>query len=297
MRLLNRPLNRVAGRLSRHRRRPLAGLLVMLLGLFFTGALYAAFAPASADKQNGTDDAEIAQGRELFLVGCAFCHGQNGEGITSQTGQLGPSLVGVGAAAVDFQVGTGRMPMVQPGQQAAVKDKVYTDDEVKALSAYVASLGPGPSIPTEDDYSIDHLSKDEQREAIVKGGQLFLANCSACHNFEGSGGAMPEGKKAPSLRKTSDKHLYEAMLTGPQQMDVFSNGNIAPEDKAAIIAYLNSIEENPGYGGFSLGGIGPVSEGMFAWLLGIGGLIGFAYWIAAHSARSEKTEHSEETPA
>nr|WP_082748845.1 c-type cytochrome [Nocardioides jensenii] len=275
----------------------------MLLGLFFTGALYAAFAPANAEKESTTDEAKIAQGRELFLVGCSFCHGANGEGMTSQTGQLGPSLVGVGAAAVDFQVGTGRMPMAQPGQQAAVKDKLYTDDEVEALSAYVASLGPGPSIPSKDEYSLDKeiaegvkngMTDDEARNAaIVRGGQLFLANCSACHNFEGSGGAMPWGKNAPSLRKTSDKHIYEAMLTGPQQMDVFSNGNIAPEDKAAIIAYLNSIEENPGYGGFGLGGLGPVSEGMFAWLLGIGGLVGFAYWIAAHSTRSEKSEHTE----
>lgn len=262
----------------------------MLLGLLVTGSLYTAFAPASAERASGTDDAQIAQGRDLFLVGCSFCHGQNGEGITSQTGQYGPSLIGVGAASVDFQVETGRMPMAQPGQQAAVKDRVYSDEEVAALAAYVASLGPGPSVPTEDDYSIDNLSKEDQRSAIVKGGQLFLANCSACHNFEGSGGAMPQGKVAPSIRQTSDKHIYEAMLTGPQQMDVFSNGNIVPEDKAAIIAYLNSIEDNPGYGGFALGGLGPVSEGMFAWVLGIGGLVGFAYWIAAHSTRSEKEE-------
>lgn len=272
----------------------------MLMGLMLTGALYSAFAPANAEKESTTDQAQIEQGRELFLVGCSFCHGQNGEGINSQTGQYGPSLVGVGAAAVDFQMGTGRMPMSQPGQQAAVKDKLYTDEEIEAIAAYVASLGPGPSVPTEDEYSIDAevdelvdggMSEEDARNSIiVRGGQLFLANCSACHNFEGSGGAMPWGKVAPSLQKTSDRHIYEAMLTGPQQMDVFSNGNIAPRDKAAIIAYLNSIEENPGYGGFSLGGLGPVSEGAAAWILGIGGLVGFAYWIAAHSTRSEKTE-------
>ncbi|MDN5893577.1 MAG: c-type cytochrome [Nocardioides sp.] len=292
-----RLLNRSAGRVSRLRRGPLAGLLVLLLGLMFTGALYSAFTPAQAEKASKSDDELIQEGRQLFLVGCSFCHGQNGEGITSQNGQYGPSLVGVGAASVDFQVGTGRMPMQQPGQQAATKDQAYSQDEVDALAAYVASLGPGPSIPDKAEYSLDNLSEDEQREAVVRGGQLFLTNCTACHNFDGSGGAMPEGKTAPSLKNTSDKHIYEAMLTGPQQMDVFSNGNIAPEDKAAIIAYLNSIEDNAGYGGFSLGGLGPVSEGMFAWILGIGGLVGFAYWIAAHSTRSEKTEHPEGTDA
>lgn len=284
-----RLLNRSAGRLSRLRRGPLAGLMVLLLGLLFTGSLYAMFSPANAEQSAKSDTELIQEGRELFLVGCSFCHGQNGEGITSQDGQYGPSLVGVGEASVDFFVSTGRMPLQSPGQQGPPKHAVYTDEEILALSKYVGSLGPGPKAPEKGDYTLG-LEGDERQAAIVEGGQLFLANCSACHNFEGSGGAMPWGKVAPSLRETEDKYIYEAMLVGPAQMPVFSNGNIPPEDKAAIIAYLNSIEDNPGYGGFGLGGLGPVSEGMFAWILGIGGLVGFAYWIAAHSTRSEKKE-------
>ncbi len=129
-------LNRSAGRLSRHRRGPLAGLVVLLMGLLLSGTLYAAFAPAQATQQE-SDTELVAQGRELFLVGCSFCHGQNGEGVRTIDGnQLGPSLVGVGAAAVDFQVGTGRMPMAAPGQQAPSKDPVYTDDEIAALAAW-----------------------------------------------------------------------------------------------------------------------------------------------------------------
>nr|WP_246051050.1 c-type cytochrome [Nocardioides guangzhouensis] len=281
-------MNRSAGRLSRHRRGPLAGLLVLLLGLILTGTVYAAFSPASATKAGKSDEELIQQGRELFLVGCAFCHGQNGEGVKSSKGQYGPSLVGVGAAAVDFQVGTGRMPMQQPGQQALAKKKVYTDEEIQALAAYVASLGPGPAIPDESEYSLEGLSEEEQREAITKGGQLFLTNCTACHNFDGSGGAMPNGKFAPSLKGVEKRHIFEAMLTGPQQMPVFSNDVLHPEDKAAIIAYLKSTEDTPEYGGFGMGGLGPVSEGMFAWLVGIGSLVGFAFWIASHTVRSKK---------
>jgi ubiquinol-cytochrome c reductase cytochrome c subunit len=78
------------------------------------------------------------------------------------------------------------------------------------------------------------------------------------------------------------------MLTGPQAMDSFSNGVLPPEDKRAVIAYLESIEENPDYGGFGLGGLGPVSEGLFAWLVGLGSLVAFAVWIAAHTTRSNK---------
>ncbi len=288
MRLLNRSVNGVAGRLSRRRRGPLAGLIVLLLGLLLTGTVYAAFSPATAQRAGKSDDQLIQQGRELFLVGCAFCHGQNGEGITSTKGQYGPSLVGVGAAAVDFQVGTGRMPMAQPGQQAASKKKTYTDDEIEALAAYVASLGPGPAVPEESDYSIEGLSEDEQRAAISKGGQLFLTNCTACHNFDGSGGALPRGRYAPTVKGVSDKHIYEAMLTGPQQMPVFGDSVMTPEDKAAIIAYLNTNEATPEYGGFGMGAYGPVSEGLFAWLVGIGVLVGFCYWIASHTARSKQ---------
>jgi ubiquinol-cytochrome c reductase cytochrome c subunit len=262
--------------------------MVLVLGLLMTGTLYAAFAPAQAE-QAETDADQVAKGRELFLVGCAFCHGQNGEGISTLNGnQIGPSLVGVGAAAVDFQVGTGRMPMTQPGQQAPRKKPTYSDEEVAALAAYVASLGPGPAVPDASDYSVDGLSDSEREEAVARGGQIFLTNCTACHNFEGSGGAMPRGGYAPQIRGVEPKYIYEAMLTGPQAMDNFSNGNLSPEEKRDVIAYLGTVDEQPGYGGFGLGGLGPVSEGLFAWLVGIGGLVAFAVWIAAHTTRSTK---------
>lgn len=284
-----RLLNRSAGRLSRHRRGPIAGLVLLLLGLALSGGLYAAFSPSSSADTAQDQAAMAAKGRQLFLVSCAFCHGQNGEGLTSKDGKIiGPALAGVGAAAVDFQVGTGRMPMVQPGAQVQKKRNVFTQDEINELAAYVASLAPGPAIPTKADYSTDGLSAEEKQEAIVRGGQIFLTNCTACHNFTGEGGAMPRGGFAPKLLDTDPKHIYEAMLTGPQSMDSFSNGNLSPEMKRDVIAYIESMKAQPGYGGFSLGNLGPVSEGLFAWIVGLGGLVGFAVWIAAHTARTNK---------
>jgi ubiquinol-cytochrome c reductase cytochrome c subunit len=281
-----RLLNRSAGRLSRHRRSRLAGFVLMLLALVATGTLYSAFSPAQAERAQ-TDAELVAKGRELFLVGCSFCHGANGEGQQSKRGQnFGPSLVGVGAAAVDFQVGTGRMPMAQPGQQAPRKTPVYSDEEIEALAAYVASLGPGPAIPSESDYSTEGLSDEEREEAVVRGGQIFLTNCTACHNFQGSGGAMPRGGYAPNIRGVEPRYAYEAMLTGPQQMPTFSDGTMTPEAKRDVIAYLEALDENPDYGGFGMGGLGPVSEGLFAWVVGIGSLVGVAVWIASHTTRS-----------
>lgn len=295
-------LNRSAGRLSRHRRGPLAGLVVLLFGLMLTGGLYSAFSPGAQAEEQATSAQDIQDGRELFLVGCAFCHGQNGEGVLTESGtQYGPALSDVGAASVDFQVGTGRMPLAQPGQQAVRKPAVYTDEEIRLLAAYVDSLGTGPAIPTSADIELPEKNADgtdfDKEEAISRGGQIFLTNCTACHNFDGSGGAMPRGGQAPTLRGVSAKHIYEALLTGPQSMPSFSNGSLTPDEKRDVIAYLDATDDTPGYGGFGMGSLGPVSEGLFAWLVGIGGLVGFAIWIAAHTTRTDKKKPGETTPA
>ncbi len=284
MRLTQKVSHRISGRLSAGRRSWFAAPLVLLLGLLITGAMYAALSPATAQTKAADED-QVAKGKALFLVGCASCHGKNAEGVsTNKGGQYGPSLVGVGAAAVDFQVGTGRMPMAQPGTQALRKPPVYNDEEIAALAAYVASLGPGPDVPSKEDYDVS----DADNEEIVRGGEFFRTNCTACHNFAGNGGALPRGRFAPPLKGVSEKHMYEAMLTGPQQMPVFSEKVMTPEDKRAVIAYLKKNEETPNYGGFTLGSLGPVSEGLFGWLVGIGTLVGAAIWIGANSTRSRK---------
>jgi ubiquinol-cytochrome c reductase cytochrome c subunit len=284
VRLISQVSRSMSARASRGRRHRLAAPLVLLLALLVTGGMYALLSPSTA--QAKADDADtVARGKALFLVGCSTCHGLNAEGVRTKRGtQYGPSLVGVGAAAVDFQVGTGRMPLAQPGQQAQRKPPVYDASEIEALAAYVASLGPGPEVPSKS--QVD--TSDATTEEIVRGGEFFRTNCTACHNFAGAGGALPRGKYAPKLTGVSSKHIYEALLTGPQQMPVFSNGVLTPQDKRDIIAYLKKTESTPSYGGFSMGSLGPVSEGLFAWLVGLGTLVGFAVWIAANSARSKK---------
>lgn len=281
MRLLTR---KISARLSARRRSRFAAPAVLIVALLASGGMYAALTPASADEATQDTDA-IAAGRALFAVSCSSCHGLNGEGILTQRGNsYGPSLIGVGAASVDFQVGTGRMPMAAPAAQAPRKRVIFTDEEISQLAAFVASLGPGPAIPTAEQLDISKATNDD----IVEGGKFFRTNCTACHNFAGSGGALPGGKFAPPLGGVSEKHLYEAMLTGPQQMPVFSEGVLSPKAKLQIIAYLKQQEEMPTYGGFSLGTLGPVAEGMFTWLVGIGSLVAFGIWITASSARSKK---------
>lgn len=268
-------------KISRKRRSRFAGPAVLLAALVMTGGLYAALAPANADTNNASS-ADVARGQALFQVGCSSCHGQNGQGITTTGGGVyGPSLVGVGGAAAEFQLSTGRMPLEQPGQQALRKRPVYTPQDIQDLVAYVASLGPGPSVPSADDVD---LSKAD----VAQGGQFFRTNCTACHNFAGAGGAMPEGKFAPKITADTPTQIFEAMETGPQQMPIFSNSVLTPAQKRDIIAYVKTLSSAPQYGGFSLGSIGPVAEGAAAWIFGIGGLVLVAIWIAAHTARSKK---------
>lgn len=279
-------------RLSARRRSRYAGPLVMLLALVFAGGVFAtAKAMVDSPAQASASDTDLVQqGRDLFLVGCSSCHGKNAEGIATDKGDnYGPSLVGVGAASVDFQVGTGRMPMSNPGTQAPRKKPVYTDSEIEAMGAYIDSLGPGPSVPAPEQYDTEGVDN----EGIVRGGEFFRTNCTACHNFAGAGGALPRGRYAPSLSGVSNKHIYEALLTGPQQMPVFSDAVLTPEDKRDIIAYLNYAETMDNPSGYNLGNLGPVTEGIAAWLVGIGGLVAFAVWIAAHSTRSTQRKKQE----
>ncbi|WP_245951304.1 c-type cytochrome [Phytoactinopolyspora halophila] len=269
--------------LSRRRRHPLAAVTVLLVVLFACGSAYAAFAPSSQSPIHGAETAqstEVEEGRQLFAIGCASCHGLRGEGAVRENGTvLGPSLVGVGAAAVDFQVGTGRMPMGSPAAQAPVKPVAYSDEQIDALAAYVASLAPGPEIPEEEQYDTSVDGADPAR-----GGLLFRTNCAQCHNSSGQGGALTYGQEAPNLTGVEPKYIYEAMLTGPQAMPVFNDETLRPEDKRDIIAFLEEVQEMPDPGGLGIGRVGPVSEGLWGWLVGLGGLIAFAAWIVTRSA-------------
>lgn len=258
--------------LAARRRHPAAIFVVLLLALVLTGGAYAVFAPKDADAAQPTASAQDEKdGKSIFLANCASCHGKNATGTDA-----GPSLVGVGAAAVDFQVGTGRMPMTQPGVQAARGKVQMTPEQTKKLSAYVASLGTGPGIPDSKHWNAEG--------DVARGGELFRVNCAMCHNFVGSGGALTRGKYAPSLRNVSGRHIYEAMVTGPQSMPVFNDTNLSPTDKNDIISYLKYVESESNAGGHNLGNMGPVSEGMFAWTVGIGLMIGAAVWLGRKAA-------------
>jgi ubiquinol-cytochrome c reductase cytochrome c subunit len=238
------------------------GIVALASAIVVTAALFAIEYSHTASAQ---DSEQIAEGRQLFLTGCVSCHGANGEGT-----DLGPSLIGVGAASADFELSTGRMPATNGDDtQATRKQPAYGPDEIAALVAYVASLGPGTPIPSVDTTGAD----------LAAGGAIYRAQCASCHNSAGIGGALSYGRHAPALDEATAVQVVEAMRVGPGQMPVFNEQTITPDeanDVAAYVEYLRSPEDR---GGLSLGRVGPITEGFVALLFGLGGLCVISKWI------------------
>jgi ubiquinol-cytochrome c reductase cytochrome c subunit len=262
------------------RRRPLAGLAVVLAGLFVAGLSYAAVTSAgdaSASSRGVSNQAQVAEGKAIFLEECATCHGVFAQGVSG----VAPSLIGVGAAAVDFQVSTGRMPAKEPEAEMPRKVPTLNFEQTRALAAYIQSLGGGPMIPTKAEVS-------QAGANYGLGQQLFTADCAQCHNFDGAGGALTYGKYAPPLTSSTPTQIFEAMLTGPEAMPVFNNTTITPQQKRDIIAYVVQTRNEPNPGGFSLGRVGPVTEGLVVFL----GLLLFmvlaALWITAKHGKAHE---------
>lgn len=264
------------------RRHPAAGYAAIAGGLVVAGVLYGTLtgggASAAAPAQSAT---QIDQGRSLFLASCSSCHGLDAQGTTQA-----PSLVGAGAAAVYFQMSTGRMPAKEIGAQMPSKPSEFTTQQIYDIAAYIASLGGGPAIPTADQV-------DPAKGNTALGEQLFNTNCAQCHGFAGAGGALTYGKYAPPLVPATPTQIYTAMLTGPEAMPVFGDGTVTPAEKRDIIAYIYNTIHEPNPGGLSLGRTGTTTEGLVAWLGGLGFLVLIAMWLTA-KRRDKRVEMEEE---
>ena len=255
--------------LAARRRQPVVALAMLLFALVTVGGLYAAAATVRPAEAAGaaSSETQVEMGKQLYLEGCSSCHSLQAQGSAD-----GPTLIGVGAAAVDFQVSTGRMPLAAPGVQSVAGPPKYNEEQTAALAAYVASLAPGPAIPSAE--QVDFASAD-----VAEGGVLFRVNCQQCHQAAGQGGALTQGKYAPSLMGATPTQMYEAMITRPESMPVFSDATLPEEDKKAIMAYVDYLQNASDPGGLSLGRLGPVTEGLFLWTAVFGALIAVAVWI------------------
>jgi ubiquinol-cytochrome c reductase cytochrome c subunit len=261
------PGDRARARRRSKTRRRLANVAGLMAALVLTGALYSTFAPANAADDTTTASDAVTAGQALYNRSCITCHGANLQGVPHR----GPSLIGAGAAAVYFQVHTGRMPLARQEADAVEKPPVFSDAQIDQLMAFVESRGGGPLLPSGDLRDGD----------LAQGGELFRLNCASCHNFVGEGGALSSGKAAPSLHGADDLTIYAAMLTGPENMPVFGDNQITPSEKRAIINYIQTVQEQADPGGAGIGRIGPVSEGLVIWVVGVGVLMFGVFWMGS----------------
>jgi len=252
--------------------RRITGTLALLFGLSAIALVFASFTAGNNNQVQAAsfDAAQIAEGKQLYQTACITCHGANLQGVLDR----GPSLVGVGQAATYFQVSSGRMPAAENGAQIQRKEPVFTPDETDALAEYIQANGGGPVIPDGD------LRNNAE---ISRGGELFRLNCASCHNFTGQGGALSQGKYAPNLDPATDRQIYGAMLSGPQNMPKFGDGLLTPDEKTAIIAFIQDNKQTIDPGGYAAGGFGPAPEGLIAFLVGMGAIVAATLWMGSRA--------------
>jgi ubiquinol-cytochrome c reductase cytochrome c subunit len=261
------PAARARSRRRAKRRRRIANVAGLMAALVLTGVGYSFLSP-TAHAAGDTSSSAQAAGRAIYERTCISCHGENLQGVPGR----GPSLIGVGGASVYFQVHTGRMPLVRQGSQAADKPPVMTDAQVDQLVAFVQAYGGGPAEPSGDLQAGGNLAQ---------GGELFRLNCASCHNFTGEGGALSSGKSAPPLTNADDLTIYAAMLSGPENMPVFGDNQLTPQQKHSIIDYIQTVKTMRDPGGSGIGRIGPVSEGLVIWTVGMGALLFLVFWMGS----------------
>lgn len=235
-------------------------------------------APTKQEQGDVNEDEMRASGKELYDTSCVSCHGPGGIGQDIPGAINGPPLIGVGELAADFMLRTGRMPLAQPGPQAPIKPEAYTDEEIRALVAYVGSLGDGPPIPEVDTANAD----------VARGGVLYRANCQPCHNASAIGGALSYGAHAPALTSVESTQVVEAMRYGPGEMPVFGEDVFSSEDAGNIASYIEYLHNPYDPGGAGLGHSGPTAEGFVIWVLGIPAAILAVRWITKEHRRRKR---------
>lgn len=251
--------------------------IALLVGALALAAVARAQLPSGITRpanEQGLSQRDL--GSQLYAANCASCHGIAGRGIqqpgpTRGAGNVagqGPSLVGVGAQAADLYLTTGFMPLGNPREPPWRKRVLFSKKEIAALTDYVASLGPGPPIPHPDPAAGN----------VSDGMQLFTEHCAGCHQVVAEGGYVTDAR-VPTLKRSTATQIAEAVRTGPYLMPKFSKKQISDSELNSIINYVETSKQPTDEGGWGIGHIGPVPEGLVTWFIAGAALLGLCMLI------------------
>jgi ubiquinol-cytochrome c reductase cytochrome c subunit len=252
--------------MSRSARRSVARLL-MVTAIVLIAYGTTVLAGATAADQATVSASAVARGRALFVQACATCHGLGAGGVPG----MGPSLIGVGAQAADFYLSTGRMPLNNPRDPPVRNAPMFNRRQINDLVAYVGSFG-GPPIP----------AVDPRQGNVAHGFQEFALSCAGCHQIEAAGGIVTGGI-APPLNQATAVQIVEALRTGPFLMPRFTTQELSRYDANSIARYVLQTRDPADRGGWGIGHIGPIPEGMVAWLIALVALVIVARLIGERS--------------
>jgi ubiquinol-cytochrome c reductase cytochrome c subunit len=236
----------------------------------------------------GGEDRE--PGATLYAADCQSCHGVAGEGVsgvgprigTGATQGAGPPLLDVTPGTVHFYLSTGYMPLDDPRDVPKRSDPAYDSEEIEALVAYVTALGRdrGAERPAAEELP----TVDPESGSVSEGQEIFTASCAGCHQIVAEGGVIGEGV-APELRAATDQQIAEAVRAGPYLMPRFSEHQIDDDELDSLVAYVNYTQDPSDEGGWGIGHIGPIPEGLAAWLVAAVALVGVARLIGRRTGR------------
>ena len=251
-----------------------AAVAVACLGWAVTaGPLASAPIPADHRQLAAAQVTADTRGADLYQANCSACHGMGGEGTTN-----GPALTASGAAAVDFMIRTGRMPLPAPNQPVRRGGPIFGEPDIQALVAYVSSFGQGPAIP--------NVQVDSATDTAA-GRAAYVATCAACHGAGATGDAVGGGQVAPPLLDTAPTEVAEAIRIGPGAMPAFDARQISDQQLSQIAGYLQFLKHDAAPGGATVGGVGPVAEGYVGWLVYLVALVGITRWIERRRRHEE----------
>jgi ubiquinol-cytochrome c reductase cytochrome c subunit len=166
------------------------------------------------------------------------------------------------------------MPLRRNGVQPRRSQLLLGPAQIDALIAYVASLGKGPAVP----------APHPERGDLSQGQQLFTERCAGCHQIVAAGGYVTDAVP-PSLHDATDVQIAEAVRIGPYVMPTFSRKAISDAQLDSIIRYVDYTKHPDDRGGWSLGHVGPVPEGLATWFFGMTVLVAFCLVIGTRLRR------------